>query len=67
MLLHIGENNIVKTKEIIGVFDIQSLKKSDENEKLLDNIGNNKTIIVADNKKYFSNISVSTINKRLNQ
>ncbi|MBQ9266888.1 MAG: DUF370 domain-containing protein [Clostridia bacterium] len=71
MFLHFGENNLIKLKDIIGVFDIETLKNSSENKQFLDNIKeidkNNKTLIIGKNENYFSNISVTTINKRINQ
>lgn len=69
MFLHIGDNNIIKTKNIIGIFDKKIFQtcsgalcapsKEDYN-------GEYKTIIITDKEKYFSNISVSTIFKRIN-
>ena len=40
MFLHIGENNLIKSKDIIGIFDINSLKSSSENKEFLDKIDN---------------------------
>ena len=71
MFLHIGENNLIKSKDIIGIFDINSLKCSSENKEFLDKIDNDinekKTVIIAEKGNYLSNILVSTMAKRLNK
>ncbi len=71
MFLHIGENNLIKSKDIIGIFDINSLKSSSENKEFLDKIDNDinekKTVIIAEKGNYLSNILVSTMAKRLNK
>ena len=71
MFLHIGENNLIKSKDIIGIFDINSLKSSSENKEFIDKIDNDinekKTVIIAEKGNYLSNILVSTMAKRLNK
>lgn len=71
MFLHIGENNLVKSKDIIGIFDINSLKISDENKAFIDKFGDDikekKTLIITERGNYLSNILVSTMAKRLNK
>lgn len=71
MFLHIGENNLVKSKDIIGIFDINSLKISDENKAFIDKFGDDikekKTLIITEKGNYLSNILVSTMAKRLNK
>ncbi len=71
MFLHIGENNLIKSKDIIGIFDINSLKSSSENKEFLDKIDDDinekKTVIIAEKGNYLSNILVSTMAKRLNK
>lgn len=72
MYLHIGEDNILLQKNIIGIFDIEGLKIMKENGKFLepikDKIKEHKTIIITNKKgkteEYFSNISVNTIYRR---
>ena len=65
MFLHIGENKTVKTKDILGVFDINSLKKSEENNEHIKNCDDNKTVIITDTKNYYTKISAATISKRI--
>lgn len=66
MFLHIGENQIVKSKDIVGVFNVNILKNSDINNKILSKEEEKeKTLIITENGKYFSNVSISTIRKRL--
>lgn len=71
MFLHIGENNLIKSKDIIGIFDINSLRSSSENKEFLDKIDDDinekKTVIIAEKGNYLSNILVSTMAKRLNK
>lgn len=78
MYLHIGNNSIIKTEEIIGIFNIEKLKEMETFQKFLENIpeknktylqkGKEKSIIVTKEKEevkaYISNISSTTIAKR---
>lgn len=81
MFLHIGKDVVLQSKNIIGIFDIESLKKSNISNKFLENLKNenlvynvsddvNKSLIISqDNDKikgYISNISSTTLNKRIN-
>lgn len=80
MYLHIGNNNILRDKEIIGIFDIESLKKSKyindflqklKSDNLIENISKDveKTLILVEQdnniKGYISNISSVTLSKRI--
>ena len=80
MFLHIGNNIIIKQNEIVGIYNIKSLKKTDEYEKMLNNLKKKKKLIFNDNteentliiteknkkiKAYITNISSVTIAKRL--
>ncbi len=71
MFLHIGENNLIKSKDVIGIFDIKSLKSSSDNKNFFDKIDKDvedkKTVIVTDKGEVLSNILVSTMSKRLNK
>lgn len=75
MYLHIGNNNILQTKNIIGIFDLDSIKNSTESRKLLEPLKgqyqNEKTLILTakgkETKEYFSNISSLTMQKRINK
>ncbi len=81
MYLYICKNNIIKTENIIGLFDINTIKKTKEfkelciklkNENQLINISNNiekSFILIKENKKckaYISNFSIETLEKRIN-
>ena len=79
MYLHIGKDYIIKSKEIIGIFNIDYVKNTKEYkgmiEKLKDegNLKNiadnqNKTFILTEKdsivKGYITNIGTTTIGKR---
>ena len=80
MYLHLGKNQSVSIKEIVGIFDIEIatissdtkmfLKKKQE-EKRIVNLSNDlpKSFIIAENELYesvfVSSVSVSSLNKRL--
>ena len=79
MYVHIGNDTVIKSEEIIAILDIKSLEKKDslenvcKNLKISDNIidvseGNKKTLIVMQgknkNRGYISNISSITLGKR---
>ena len=79
MYLHIGKECILNNKELIGIFNIEVLKKSNSYDELLENIaeyvidiscGNPKSLILVCknnmNVAYISNILSSTIGKRIN-
>lgn len=75
MYLHIGEDTIIRDKEIIGIFDIDTstvnkatrdyLAKA-EKEKRVNYVNYDlpKSFIVTDNKVFVSPINTSTLNKR---
>ena len=79
MYVHIGNDTVINSEEIIAILDIKSLEKKDslenvcKNLKISDNIidvseGNKKTLIVMQgknkNRGYISNISTITLGKR---
>lgn len=75
MYLHLGENTLVKDKEIIGIFDIDTstvnkatrdyLTKAEKDKKVVYvNYDLPKSFIVTDNKIFVSPINTSTLNKR---
>ena len=81
MYLHICKNIIIKTENIIGIFDMNTIKETQafqniyielkENKQIIDISENNEKsfILTNENKKnkgYISNISVSTLEKRAN-
>lgn len=79
MYLHIGKDYILNNNDIIGIFDINTLKKSNSYDYILENLsekvidisgGKPKSLIlVSKNNKnigYISNILSSTIGNRIN-
>ena len=79
MYVHIGNDTVINSEEIIAILDIKSLEKKDslenvcKNLKISDNIidvseENKKTLIVMQgknkNRGYISNISSITLGKR---
>ena len=76
MYLHIGNNDMVLVRNIIGVFNLQQLKDKKENKKFLAQISEkelkdkeNKTLVLTEEngllKPYCTNISGMTIRKRI--
>ena len=78
MYLHIGKDYLLNTNEIIGIFDINSLKETKCYEGLIENVNivedlsdnNCKTLILtvedSTKKEYISNILSTTIANRSN-
>lgn len=73
MYTHVGNGVILKSKEIIGIFDIRTIEASRENKRIQFNIKEKnltgKSVILKnDGDKYVeevSDISVATLKKRL--
>lgn len=75
MYLHIGEDTLIKDKEIIGIFDIDTstvnkatrdyLKKAETDKRVIYvNYDLPKCFVVTDDKVYVSPINTGTLNKR---
>lgn len=78
MYLHVGQNQIIKTKEIIGIFDIDTcsisprtrlfFKKSEDAKKVVNvSFELPKSFIVTENKEknvFISQLSTATLKKR---
>lgn len=79
MYLHIGNNNIVDEKDLIAIYNIETIKETEEYKKIIEDLENKhllkreedieeKSLIIAkkDNNiiGYISNISSTTIAKR---
>ena len=76
MYVHIGKDVVVKTENIIGIFDIEKLEKKNSLENVCKNLGisdkitenNQKSLIIVnknnDTNGYISNISTITLGKR---
>ena len=80
MYLHIGKDKIINKNDLIGIFDIESIKETEEYSKIIEKLKlenslinlSNKTekslIITKENKKtkgYISNIYSMTLLKRV--
>lgn len=68
MYIHIGNKKRVSINSIIGIFNIETIKMSQENKALLKSISSDcKTIAVCINKKIIcSTVSPYTVIKRGN-
>ena len=81
MYLHICKNMIIKTENIIGIFDINSIKETKEFQELFFQLKERNQLIdisesmqksfilikeYQENKAYISNVSVATLEKRIN-
>lgn len=75
MYLHIGEDTLIKDKEIIGIFDMDTstvnkatrvyLKKAETDKRVIYvNYDLPKCFVVTDDKVYVSPINTGTLNKR---
>lgn len=79
MYLHIGKNTVLDSRDIIGIFDMDSLKDSHEINKIFEDLKKENNIInVSENiekslvltkidgiiKGFISNISSNTLAKR---
>ena len=80
MYLHIGKDFSIEYKSIIGIFDIESLKRTKTYKNIFNTLknnvvdiseGNNKTIILTKEKNvvkaYISNILSNTLEKRIEE
>ena len=73
MYIHVGDNVILKTGEIIGFLDVETLKKSRSNLRILNMLKNQgpeiKTVIITERdgetKEIFSIISTRTLRNRI--
>ena len=75
MYLHIGEDTLVRDKDIIGIFDMDTstvnkatrdyLKKAEKDKRVIYvNYDLPKCFVVTDDKVYVSPINTGTLNKR---
>ena len=75
MYIHVGDNVIIKTGDILGFFDVETLKQSRTNLRILNMLKNQKediksVIILEKNGKteeIFSIISTRTLRSRINK
>jgi regulator of extracellular matrix RemA (YlzA/DUF370 family) len=69
MFLHIGERKVVSDTKIVGIFNYETLKRSQINEKIVNYVEKEqcdiKTIVIdTDNRVIFSKVSPFTVIKR---
>ena len=75
MFLHIGEDTLIRDKEIIGIFDMDTstvnkatrdyLKKAEQEKRIVYvNYDLPKCFVVTDKNVYISPINTSTLSKR---
>ena len=66
MFIHIGNRKIVSDKDIIGIFNVETLRLSDGNLNYLSSISSNDKTVVIDreNKIILSEVSPFTVIKR---
>ncbi|MEH7237910.1 extracellular matrix regulator RemB [Bacillus sp. JJ1562] len=73
MFIHLGENVMVRSSDVITILDRQLLKSSSIVNEFLDvqkdrvvelSNGNTKSVVVTVDKVYFSPLSSSTLKKR---
>ena len=75
MLLHIENEKIISSNDIIGIFDLSKLNENKENRnftfKFNDDDKKKRTVIIVNEngkiKEYFSDFSISTLEKRINK
>ena len=75
MYIHVGDNVILKTGDIIGFLDVETLKQSRTNLRILNMLKNQspeiKTVIITERdgktKEVFSIISTRTLRNRINK
>ena len=77
MFLHLGQDTIITTEDIIGIFDLDTstvnkatrdyLNKAEKEKRIVYvNYDLPKSFVVTDDKIYVSPINTSTLNKRAN-
>ena len=75
MYIHIGDNVILKTGDIIGFFDVETLKQSRANLRILNMLKTQKadvkSVIITEKdgkiEEIFSIISTRTLKSRINR
>src|SRR5690625_6117941 len=74
MFIHIGNNNAIRSRDIVSIIDYDVIKSSSILEEMIQNKKENKmvkgprenakSVIITDDKVYYSSLSVSTLKKR---
>ena len=67
MFIHIGKNILVSDRKCVGIFNIETLKLSEENKWILKKTGDNDKMVSLDidNNIVASEVSSFTIMKRI--
>ncbi len=74
MFIHIGNNNAIRSREIITIIDYdvitsssimeEMIKNKKEEETVIGPVSNAKSVIITLDKIYYSSLSVPTLKKR---
>ncbi len=75
MFIHIGDDHVIQSKEVIAIMDYQLMHSSTINEEMLTGVKekkqvnaynqtNTKSIVITNEKVYYSPLSVLTLKKR---
>jgi hypothetical protein len=78
MFIHLGGEKIIRASELIAIFDLSIEKSSKISKQFIQHAGKqnlveiigeeeSKTLVVTENKVYYSPISSTTLKKRANQ
>lgn len=75
MYVHIGNDEMLKINDIVAIFDVDTLKESRNNLRILNMLKNQssdiKSVILVEKKgisqEYFSVISSNTLKRRIEQ
>ncbi|WP_066195334.1 MULTISPECIES: extracellular matrix regulator RemB [Gracilibacillus] len=75
MFIHIGDDQVIQSKDVIGIIDYNLVSSSTINEEMLEQLKQKKQVVVSDepltkavvitsDKVYYSPLSVLTLRKR---
>ncbi|GAE93828.1 OrfX protein [Gracilibacillus boraciitolerans JCM 21714] len=75
MFIHIGDDHVIQSKEVIGIIDYNLVNSSTINEEMLTQLKAKgqvvatdetfaKAVVITTNKVYYSSLSVLTLKKR---
>lgn len=74
MFIHIGNGDVIRTRDIITIIDYKLVSSSIIMEEMIDNIlaqgksigktSHAKSVIITDDHIYFSSLSIPTLQKR---
>ncbi|WP_208587136.1 extracellular matrix regulator RemB [Gracilibacillus suaedae] len=75
MFIHIGDDHVIQSKDVIGIIDYSLVTSSTINEEMLEELKENQQVVVSEEdvtkavvitaeKVYYSPLSVLTLKKR---